>query len=117
MQQERAWLPHSTAQSPQQHTHSDTLPRQLLPRSLVVEPLCIKQAGGPSGDPAVQAAARSEAVKVALAASRSGLAGQLHSCVQSLLINLGVLLATLPPLPQAMPQTLTEAVRQLEVSL
>ena len=49
--------------------------------SLVVTPLCAKLS---SQDPAAAVAARSEAVAAALAASRSGLARQLHITAQDL---------------------------------
>jgi hypothetical protein len=89
-------------------------PTFFCPRSLVVTPLLDKLSGGPSGDPAVQAAARREAVAVALAASKSGLPGQLHSCVQSLLAELDVMINSLVPLPQPLPQALPDAVRHLQ---
>jgi hypothetical protein len=88
------------------------LPPLLLPCSLVVTPLCAKLS---SQDPAVAAAARSEAVAAALAATKSGLPKQLH--YHTFLLNAGlheVMEKKLRPAEASLRKTLANAVRHVE---
>jgi hypothetical protein len=76
------------------------LPLLLLLNRSMVTPLCAKLS---SQDPAVAAAARSEAVAAALATSRSGLPKQLHTIIPVLLARLtAVLVQELKPAEDAL---------------
>ena len=82
----------------------------LMPCSLVVTPLCAKLS---SQDPAVAAAARSEAVAAALAASKSGLPEQLHAVIAFLQTKLSGLIAEGLEPAEALCRSPAQAVRHV----